>query len=58
MVDPEKNMKPEKYVEAPRDRAPEPYESPLLRCLGDLRDMTLGGSLGTGDSGNPGVQRF
>lgn len=51
-------MKPEKYVEAPRDRAPEPYESPLLRCLGDLRDMTLGGSLGTGDSGNPGVQRF
>lgn len=36
--------------------APSPrglYETPVLRCLGDLRDMTLGGSLGTGDSGNP-----
>jgi len=34
------------------------YEPPLLRYLGDLRHCTLGGSLGTGDSGNSGVQRF
>lgn len=34
------------------------YETPLLRALGDVREMTLGGSLGTGDSGNAAVQRF
>lgn len=34
------------------------YETPELRHLGDVRSLTLGGSLGTGDSGNAGVQRF
>lgn len=44
---------------APEIQAPSiRYEAPELRCLGDLRELTLGGSLGTGDSGNPGVQQF
>ncbi|MGE4072802.1 MAG: lasso RiPP family leader peptide-containing protein [Lysobacterales bacterium] len=44
---------------APEQQAPSPsYEKPELRCLGDLREVTLGGSLGTGDSGNPGIQQF
>jgi len=34
------------------------YQSPRLRHLGDFRSLTLGGSLGVGDSGNSGVQRF
>lgn len=28
-----------------------PYEKPQLQVLGDLRDITLGGSGGSGDSG-------
>lgn len=44
---------------APDQQAPSiAYQKPELRCLGDLRELTLGGSLGTGDSGNPGIQRF
>lgn len=34
------------------------YQPPRLQALGDIRELTLGGSLGTGDSGNAGVQRF
>lgn len=34
------------------------YQSPRLRHLGDFLSLTLGGSLGVGDSGNSGVQRF
>ncbi len=33
------------------------YVAPELRELGDIRDLTLGGSLGTGDSGSPRTQR-
>ncbi len=33
-----------------------PYATPVLRALGDIREMTLGGSLGTGDSGNAAIQ--
>ncbi len=33
------------------------YVAPELRVLGDIRDLTLGGSLGTGDSGSPRTQR-
>lgn len=36
----------------------QPYEPPQLHALGDVRILTLGGSLGTGDSGNSRVQRF
>lgn len=28
----------------------------MLVCLGDIRSLTLGGSPGTGDSGNPGTE--
>lgn len=35
-----------------------PYQAPQLTALGDVRDLTLGGSPGTGDSGNAGVQQF
>lgn len=34
------------------------YVKPELIALGDVRDVTLGGSPGSGDSGNPGAQRF
>ena len=34
------------------------YETPSLVFLGDVRDLTLGGSDGSGDSGDPGAQRF
>ena len=30
-----------------------PYQQPRLDCLGDVRDLTLGGSPGTGDSPDP-----
>jgi hypothetical protein len=33
------------------------YAPPRLVCLGDVRDLTLGGSPGSGDSGNPGIQQ-
>ncbi len=36
----------------------EAYETPTLVLLGDVRDLTLGGSPGSGDSGNPGAERF
>jgi hypothetical protein len=29
------------------------YDPPRLSLLGDLRDLTLGGSIGRGDSGAP-----
>jgi hypothetical protein len=38
--------------------SPQHYEPPKLTSLGDVRDLTLGGSAGTGDSGNPGLQQF
>jgi hypothetical protein len=34
------------------------YVSPVLTSLGDVRDVTLGGSPGSGDSGAPATQRF
>ena len=34
------------------------YLVPTLKCLGDVRDLTLGGSTGTGDSGDPATQQF
>jgi hypothetical protein len=33
------------------------YARPQLRVLGDLRDITLGGSAGIGDSGSAGTQK-
>lgn len=34
------------------------YETPLLRLLGDVRQLTLGGSPGSGDSGSAASQQF
>ena len=34
------------------------YVNPELKSLGDVRDLTLGGSDGTGDSGDPGNRQF
>lgn len=34
------------------------YEAPRLTPLGDLRQLTLGGSPGRGDSGSPTTQRL
>ncbi|MGH1542568.1 MAG: lasso RiPP family leader peptide-containing protein [Arenicella sp.] len=33
------------------------YQKPRLICYGDVRDVTLGGSPGGGDSGSPTVER-
>lgn len=33
------------------------YIKPKLVCYGDVRDITLGGSPGGGDSGSPTVER-
>ena len=34
------------------------YQVPVLTVFGDVRQLTLGGSPGTGDSGSPGTQEF
>lgn len=33
-----------------------PYETPVLILHGDVRDLTMGGTTGVGDSGNTGVE--
>lgn len=33
-----------------------PYKQPELTNLGDIRDVTMGGSIGVGDSGNGGTE--
>jgi len=33
------------------------YQKPRLICYGDVRDVTLGGSPGGGDSGTPTTRR-
>ena len=35
----------------PKVTARRPYSAPVLEGLGDIRDLTMGGSPGTGDSG-------
>ena len=35
--------------------APKPYQKPELIDLGDLRTLTLGPTIGLGESGNEGV---
>jgi hypothetical protein len=39
-----------------REGAREPYAPPRLTPLGDVREVTLGGSPGVGDSVNPGTR--
>lgn len=33
------------------------YSPPRLTCWGDVRDLTLGGTVGQLDSGNPAVEQ-
>jgi len=40
------------FSEDNRDNLRKPYHKPFLEELGDLRDITLGGSLGVGESGS------
>ncbi len=40
------------------DRRRRPYRPPRLVDFGDVRDLTLGGTPGTGDSGNPTQKPF
>ena len=51
------NLQPDMTIE-PSVVVRAPYETPTLVLLGDVRDLTLGGSPGSGDSGNPGAERF
>jgi hypothetical protein len=37
------------------EKSRKPYSKPKLMELGDLRDLTLGGTAGTGDSGGGGA---
>jgi hypothetical protein len=46
------------HAQVPASGKLQPYEAPVLRILGDVRQLTLGGSEGTGDSGNPGLQQW
>jgi hypothetical protein len=38
---------------AKADHPRRPYRTPALQALGDVRDVTLGGSPGMGDTQNP-----
>ena len=33
------------------------YSKPELVAFGDVRDFTMGGSVGVGESGNPGIRK-
>jgi hypothetical protein len=48
---PSKPLSEEPNDAAQRNRGRKPYSSPRLTKLGYIRDLTLGGSPGTGDSG-------
>ena len=50
----DKNMREQNHVPQ-RDK--KRYQRPTLDSLGDLRDITLGPSLGTGESGDPTIFR-
>ena len=38
---------------APATAQREPWVRPRLECLGDVRQVTMGGTLGINESGNP-----
>lgn len=40
-----------------QDKTKKKYEKPELKPLGDIRDVTMGGSPGIGDSGNAGTEK-
>ena len=44
-------------IDGRTDKDSKPYSTPDLKLLGKLSTVTLGGSPGVGDSGNPGTQQ-
>jgi hypothetical protein len=50
MERPERQKEEERRVEI-ADGVRKPYSAPVLTVLGDIRDLTMGGSPGSGDSG-------
>ena len=52
-----KVIKPVLAAHGPAERARKPYAKPLLEPLGDIRDVTMGGSAGTGESGMAAKQK-
>lgn len=52
------NSKTESARKAIKHKINKPiYQKPRLICYGDVRDVTLGGSPGGGDSGSPRTER-
>lgn len=49
----EKPLESQTSEVAPASATRRPYSPPQLRCWGDVRDITLGGSAGQFDSANP-----
>jgi hypothetical protein len=49
-----RNARPFQPTDCSPDRRP--YRSPRLERLGDLRNLTLGGSPGMGDSANSAIE--
>jgi hypothetical protein len=49
-------MSNQPVITAPAEPTKLPYETPLLIQHGDVRDFTMGGTTGVGDSGNTGVE--
>jgi len=47
----------EKKNNTDKNQNKEIYKKPELLALGDIRDVTMGGSFGTGDSGNGGSEK-
>lgn len=47
---------PQPFIAAPT-LARRPYSTPQLKNLGEIRDLTMGGSPGVGDSGGAGTHR-
>lgn len=41
----------------PLSKTKQSYATPRLICHGDIRGITLGGSPGISDSGNPGAEK-
>jgi hypothetical protein len=50
-------MKKDKKIQKPITNNKKEYVKPCLKNLGDIRDVTMGGSPGIGDSGSSGIQK-
>jgi hypothetical protein len=50
-------MKKDIKLQKPKVNNKKQYQKPCLKHLGDIRDVTMGGSPGVGDSGGGGIQK-